>query len=215
MKKISILIADDHPVVRDGLQTILETQDEFKILGSVQNGIEVINQTKVLNPDIILLDLEMPEMDGVETLKELRSLNSQSKVIVFTAYDTDDRIMSAIRAGAKGYLLKGVPREDLFNAIKIVFRGETLLQPVVARKLMEQMSGDRDHIKPHLTKREMDVLNLLGQGKLNKEIAQDLSISERTAKFHVSSIFKKLDVQNRTEAVTKAAQVGLIDIKKQ
>lgn len=212
MKKINIIIADDHPVVLAGLKAVLETQKDFNILSTARNGFEVINQTKELNPDIILLDIEMPEMNGVETLISLKNQNLFVKVIIFTAFDSDDKIMQALKAGAKGYLLKGSPREELFNAIRVVFNGGTLLQPLITSKLIEQINEPKHVSDNKLTARELEVLQQLAKGKLNKEIAQKLNINERTVKFHVSSIFKKLNVQNRTEAVTKAVQIKLIQI---
>lgn len=211
---IRILIADDHPVVRDGLTAILETQPEFEVIAEASSGAEALDKAAAYQPDILLLDLEMPEMDGVQVVKELRARYPQIKIIVFTAFDTDERILAAVQAGVQGYLLKGVPRSDLFNAIRVVSQGGSLLQPVVASKLMQHVS-DRSRAEPKddlLTSREMEVLHLLAQGKLNKEIAEQLVISERTVKFHVSSILRKLDVGNRTEAVRAAVERGLIEI---
>jgi two-component system, NarL family, response regulator LiaR len=185
-----------------------------------------------LQPDILLLDLEMPVMDGVETIRRLRQnvqLNSQRdnrsrpRIIVFTAFDSDERIIAALEAGADGYLLKGAPREDIFNAIRITMQGGSLLQPVVASKLLRHVGQHRgrgeyggrlydDVPFEALTEREIEVLALLAQGMPNKEIAVRLTISERTAKFHVSSIMGKLGATNRTEAVSLAAQKGLITL---
>jgi DNA-binding NarL/FixJ family response regulator len=214
-KIIKILVVDDHPVVRDGLTAILGTQADFEIVGEASNGEEAIHLAKELQPDVILLDLEMPGSDGVDTLRKLRVHQPEVNTLVFTAFDTDDRILSAIRAGAQGYLLKGVPREDLFKAVRVISSGGSLLQPVVASKLLQHVSTPRDEKLnglESLTEREMEVLKLLGAGKTNKEIATILFISERTVKFHVSSILKKLDVGNRTEAVSLAAHHGLIDL---
>ncbi len=212
-RTIRILVADDHPVVRDGLATMLGTQPDFEVVGQAATGIEVVELTPTLHPDVILLDLEMPEMDGVEALVQLRQQQPQVGVIVFTAFDTDERILSAVRAGARGYLLKGTPREELFQAVRLVSQGGSLLQPVVASRLMEGLSAEgRQDDKPldALTPREDEVLALLAQGKPNREIAEVLVITERTVKFHVSSILGKLGAGNRTEAVAIAAQRGLI-----
>ena len=213
METIRILVSDDHPVVLDGLIAILNTQPHFEIVGHAKNGQEVIAQAKSLHPDVILLDIEMPEMDGLEALKTLSSELPESKVIIFTAYDTDDRIVGAVKAGAKGYLLKGSPREELFKAIDQVAKGGSLLQPIVASRLLEHISSEKRGETELLTFREKEVLDLLAQGKQNKEIAVELVIKERTVKFHVSSILSKLGAGNRTEAVTIAAQRGLIDLK--
>lgn len=212
-EQIRILLADDHPVVRDGLVAILSTQSDFEVVGEAGNGRYAIQLVQELNPDLILLDLEMPEMDGVETLQILRSENPDVRVIVFTAFDTDERILTAVQAGAQGYLLKGVPRQALFNAIRVVYNGGSLLQPIIASKLLRQVSQEPAPSVETLTPRELEVLALLAQGLQNKEIATELVISERTVKFHVSAILNKLDVGNRTEAVAVAAQRGLIKLK--
>lgn len=211
---IRILVADDHPIVRDGLIAILSTQPDFEIVGKASTGVEAISQAEVLNPDLLLLDLEMPEMDGVEALRHLRDAHSPVRAIVFTAFDTDERIVGAVQAGAQGYLLKGAPREEIFNAIRVVHAGGSLLQPVVASKLLRQVIQDHDgHSSPDaLTPREQNVLQLLAQGLQNKEIAAELVITERTVKFYVSSILSKLGAGNRTEAVTLAVQRGLVKL---
>ena len=233
---IRILLADDHPIVREGLRAVLETQPDFEVIGTQQqaaNGNEALRLALELQPDILLLDLEMPVMDGVETIRRLRQHFHQNnaqgqqktgpRIIVFTAFDNDERIISALEAGADGYLLKGAPREDIFNAIRITMQGGSLLQPVVASKLLRHMGQHRGQglEKGHsyegtlfeaLTEREIEVLALLAQGMPNKEIAIRLTISERTAKFHVSSIMGKLGATNRTEAVSLAAQKGLITL---
>jgi DNA-binding NarL/FixJ family response regulator len=212
---IRILVADDHPIVRDGLVAILSTQPDLDVVAEAGDGQEVLAQVAQSQPDVVLLDLEMPQLDGVETLRRLRERHPQTRVIIFTAFDTDERILAAVQAGAQGYLLKGAPRQEVFNAIRVVHEGGSLLQPVVASKLLRQMSapaaGDAGLVDP-LTPREQEVLNYLAQGLQNKEIAQKLVISERTVKFHVSSILTKLEAGNRTEAVAVAAQRGLIDM---
>ncbi len=207
---IRILVADDHPVVRDGLVTILSTQSDFSVVGEAQDGVEALALAGECRPDVVLMDLEMPKLDGVQTIQQLRETNPPARVIVFTAFDTDERILGALRAGAQGYLLKGAPREEVFNAIRIVYGGGSLLQPVIASKLLQQVHQEPEPPLDPLTPREIDVLGLLAQGLQNKEIARELVISERTVKFHVSSILSKLGAGNRTEAVSIATQYGLI-----
>jgi DNA-binding NarL/FixJ family response regulator len=211
---IRILVADDHPIVRDGLIAILSTQPDFEIVGKASTGVEAVHQAEILNPDVLLLDLEMQEMDGVEALRHLRDAHSPVRAIVFTAFDTDERIVGAVQAGAQGYLLKGAPREEIFNAVRVVHAGGSLLQPVVASKLLRQVIQDHSgHSNPDaLTPREQSVLQLLAQGLQNKEIAAELVITERTVKFYVSSILSKLGAGNRTEAVTIAVQRGLVKL---
>ena len=212
--KIRILIADDHPVVRDGLRAMLSTQPDFQVVGEAVNGAEAVQLATRLKPDVTLLDLEMPDLDGVSALAQLRALDPQARVIIVTAYDTDERIVQAIVAGAQGYFLKGAPREEIFRAIRVVYEGGSLLQPIVASKLMQHVSQQASQPAEtvSLTPRELEVLHLLAQGKSNKQIAAELVITERTTKFHVSSIFSKLEAANRTEAVTIAVQRGLVSL---
>jgi DNA-binding NarL/FixJ family response regulator len=209
--KIRVLVADDHPMLREGLVAVLNTQQDFEVVGEAADGSEVVRLAERLNPDVILLDLEMPGVDGVAALEKLRSAGSEARTIVFTAYDTDERILGALRAGARGYLLKGASRTEIFDAIRTVHAGGSLLQPVVTNKLLQTMSREerREETEP-LTPREIEVLALLSQGLQNKEISARLFISERTVKFHVSSLMHKLGAENRTETVTIAAQRGLI-----
>ena len=210
---IRILVADDHPVVREGLIAMLSTQADFEIVGEAAHGEEVVQKATALRPDVVLLDLEMPKMDGVEALRRLRETAPEVRALVFTVFDTDERIVEAVRAGAHGYLLKGAPRSQVFKAIRIVSEGGSLLEPVVASKVLRHMSGEAAASTPEgLTPREMEVLQCLGRGLTNKEIAEALFISERTVKFHVSAILDKLGAGNRTEAVTLAAQRGLISL---
>ncbi len=215
---IRILVADDHPVVRDGLVAILSTQSDFQVVGAASTGAEVVEQAARLEPDVVLLDLEMPDAhiaNGVEALRALHTIRPDVRVVVFTAFDADELIFGAVQAGAQGYLLKGAPRDEIFEAIRVVSAGGSLLQPVVASKLMQHISRvEEQPLAEPLTDRECEVLALLAQGKSNKEIAAELSITQRTVKFHVSSIMGKLGAGNRTEAVTLAAQRGLIRLTK-
>jgi DNA-binding NarL/FixJ family response regulator len=208
---IRILIADDHPVVRDGLSAILSTQPDFLVVAGAPDGEQALRLALEVQPDVMLLDLEMPGMDGVEVMRRVRQANPDIQAIVFTAFDTDERILSAVKAGAMGYLLKGAPREEIFRAVRIVSQGGSLLQPLVVSRLLQQAAGAAPPA-PKLTRREAEVLDLLAQGKTNKEIAHQLVVSVRTVKFHVSSLLKKLGAGNRTEVVSLAAQSGLIEL---
>jgi len=211
---IRILVADDHPIVRDGLVTILGTQPDFQVVGEAAGGEETIELVKQLSPDVLLLDLEMPQVDGVAVLRHLQKNEIAVRSIVFTAFDTDERILEAVQAGARGYLLKGAERRELFKAIRVVHDGGSLLQPMIASKLLQQVSEARQSPAEveSLTPRESEVLSLLAQGLQNKEIAHSLVISERTVKYHVSSIMGKLGASNRTEAVAIAANQGLVEL---
>lgn len=209
---IKILVVDDHPVVREGLVAILEAQDDLTVVGEAGDGEQALQRYKAVEPDVVLMDLAMPGTDGVHAIQSIRAFDSGAKVVVLTAYDTDERILQAVQAGASGYLLKGAPREDIFRAVRVVNRGGSLLEPVVAGKLLNRM-GDilrGDTIEEELSPRELDVLTLMARGLRNKEIAFELHITERTVKFHANAIYRKLDVGGRTEAVSKAIQRGLV-----
>lgn len=207
--RIRILVADDHPMLREGLVAVLGTQPDFEVVGEAGDGAEVARLARSLRPDVILLDLEMPGTDGVAALQMLRDDGSAARAVVFTAYDNDERVLGALRAGARGYLLKGAAREEIFSAIRAVHEGGSLLQPSVTGRLLRRFE---ERGADGLTARELEVLGLLARGMTNREIAGRLYVTERTIKFHVGSILQKLGATNRTEAVTVAAQRGLVQL---
>ena len=211
--RIRVAVADDHPVVREGLVGMLETQSDFTVVGEASTGAGALALIARADPDVLLLDLEMPELDGVGVLQRMRTSGSRTRVIVFTVFDTDERIIAALAAGAAGYLLKGAPRAELFAAVREVAAGGSLLAPVATSAVLRRVRGDAPASGPTLTSREQAVLEHLARGLGNKQIAAALGISERTVKFHVSSVFTKLGASNRTDAVARAAQAGLIRLQ--
>ena len=203
---IRILIADDHTVVREGLVSLVKRKPDMVVVAEATNGREAVDLWKQHQPDIALLDLRMPELDGVGAIKEIRAVNSNAHIVVLTTFDGDEDIYRAIKAGAKGYLLKDSAREALMECIRRVHAGETCIPPTLAAKLADRVSGEA------LSAREIEVLQRIAAGKSNKEIGAELFISEGTVKTHVKSIFSKLDVVSRTEAVATATRRGLIQL---
>ena len=207
MEKITILMADDHPVVRAGIRGMLETQPEFQVVAEAENGREAFEQIAKFNPDVVLMDLRMPEMDGVEAIGKIKEKYPNINILVLTTYDTDADIVRAVEAGATGYLLKDAPREELFRAVRGTAKGETVLAPVVAARLMGKV---RDHGDQALSAREIDVLLLVARGASNQDVAEKLHVSTATVKSHLIQIYQKLGVSDRTAAVTTAIERGII-----
>jgi DNA-binding NarL/FixJ family response regulator len=206
-KPIRILIVDDHPVVRNGLIGMLSGRPEIEIAGEASDGQQAVEQSARLCPQVILMDLRMPVLDGVEAITLIRARQPDVHVLVLTTYDTDADILRAIEAGATGYILKDAPREDLYRAILATAQGQTYLSPTVASRLMDQL---RAPAETALSPREVEVLEWVSKGASNKEIAHHLHLSEATVKSHLLHIFTKLGVNDRTQAVTLAVQKGII-----
>lgn len=211
-ERISVLIVDDHPVVRQGLRTFLETQDDLEIVGDASSGEEALALIGEVLPDVVLMDLVMPGIDGIEATRRARELSPSSKVIVLTSFADDEKVFPAIKAGADGYLLKDAEPAQLADAIRSVSRGEALLHPTVAAKLMQHVAAS-DHRAPggELTQRELEVLRLIARGRSNREIARELSVAEKTVKTHVSNMLAKLHLADRTQAALYAVRRGLAD----
>ncbi|MFB3099780.1 MAG: response regulator [Acidimicrobiia bacterium] len=204
---VRVVIADDHPVVRAGLRGMLEPESDIEVVGEATNGREAVSLVGRLEPEVVLMDLQMPELDGVAATKQIRDRYPETNVLVLTTFDTDADITRAISAGATGYLLKDAPRQDLFQAIRAAARGESVLTPAVASRLMSKMRGPGVQ---SLSEREIEVLTQVADGNSNKEIAGKLYISEATVKTHLVHIFGKLGVDDRTAAVTVALEQGII-----
>lgn len=205
---VRVLIVDDHPVVRDGLRGMLAAQPDLAVLGEAANGHQALAAVAREAPDVVLMDLRMPELDGVEATRRLRDEHPEVGVLVLTTYDDDADILRAVEAGATGYLLKDAPREDLFAAVRAAARGETTLAPSVAAKLMRGLG--REPEGEALTAREREVLALVAKGSTNRAIARQLHLSEATVKTHLVHAYAKLGVDDRTAAVTTALQRGLL-----
>jgi DNA-binding NarL/FixJ family response regulator len=204
---IRLLIADDHPVVRDGLRGMLANEADFEVVGEAASGAEAVLLTERERPDVVLMDLQMPGVDGATATAEIAERFPGTRVLVLTTYDTDADILRAVEAGATGYLLKDAPRERLFPAIRSAARGETVLAPTVATRLVNRM---RVPAEEALTSREIEVLELVARGSSNAEVAATLFISEATVKTHLLHIFGKLGVDDRTAAVVSALERGII-----
>lgn len=209
MRPIRVLIVDDHPVVLSGLQNLLQSQDDFEVVGEATSGKEAVELTTQLCPDVVLMDLHMAELDGAEAIAQLRAQHMQTPVLVLTAYEGNADILRAIEAGATGYLLKDVQHEELFAAIRNIAQGKAILAPaIVARLLQLHQIHQPEH--EDLSPRELEILLLVARGATNKEIARALHLSEATVKSHLLHLFRKLDVSDRTAAVMVALEQGIL-----
>lgn len=209
---IRILLVDDHPVVREGLVAMLSTQSDMEVVAQAGTGAEALALQRQCTPDVTLVDLHLPDMEGSEVIKRAKQDNPDARFLVITAYETDDHVVRAMKAGARGYVLKGIPKQHLFDAVRTVYGGGALLGPGVAPKLLGIVDSLGTNRISDLTERELEVLKLASDGMRNKDIASRLSVSERTVKFHLTTVFQKLRVSNRTEAVKEATRRGLISM---
>jgi NarL family two-component system response regulator LiaR len=203
------VIVDDHAVVREGLRTFLSLQDDFEVVGEAADGREALTVVADTRPDVVLMDLVMPNVDGIAAMRELRRRAPESRVVVLTSFLEDERVLPALRAGAAGYLLKNVQPQELARAVRLADAGETMLDPAVAARLVESLSAGEGGELDELTARERDVLRLLAGGYANKRIALELGIAEKTVKTHVSHVLSKLGVSDRTQAALVATRHGV------
>jgi len=213
-EKIRILIVDDHAVVRKGIRALLATEADLEVIGEAEDGTQAVDLYDQLKPDLLLLDLLMPKMTGIDAIKHIKEKHPSAKILVLTSFAADDQVFPAIKAGALGYLLKDTDPEDLIRAIHQVFHGESSLSPTVARKVLEEVfqTSEKPLSQEPLTKRELEVLQVLAKGKSNRDIAEVLSISETTVRTHVSNILGKLHLASRTEAALYALKEGVAEL---
>lgn len=214
---IKVVLVDEHAILREGLASLINRETDMKVVGEASNGIEALQMTEELIPDVVLIDIQISGLDGIETIRRIREKHPPVSILVLTLIDQDKRFHEAIYAGATGYLLKTAPSSDVIEGIRLIFRGGSVLDPVMARKLLDNLTGAR---KPELRKstelltpRELDVLKLMVKGLSNKEMAENLFISDKTVKIHVSNILKKLRVKSRSQAIIYAVQHGLVELE--
>lgn len=213
MNPIRVVVADDHPIVRAGIVGLLGTAAGIEVVGEASNGAEAVELARAEHPDLVLMDLRMPGVDGASATAAIVAEVPGTRVLVLTTYETDEHILSAIEAGAGGYLLKAAPQEEILAGIRAVAGGETVLAPSIAAKLVARVragAAEADDAGPSLSPRELEVLQLVAAGRSNPEIARELFIGEATVKTHLLHVFEKLEVNDRTRAVTRAMELGLL-----
>ncbi len=206
-RQVRLLIVDDHPVVRDGLRGMFEGEEGFEVVAEATNGADAISKARAHDPDVVLMDLRMPEMDGVSAIRKMTDLGIRARVLVLTTFDTDSDVLPAIEAGATGYLLKDAPRDELLRAVRSAADGEAVLSPSVAARLLDQV---RQPVKETVSQRELEVLQLVASGATNRDVAERLFVSEATVKTHLLHIYAKLGVNDRAAAVGAAFEKGLL-----
>ena len=207
---IRVLVADDHPIVRAGIVGLLSAAADIDVVGEAADGIDAVRLAAELEPDLVLMDLRMPALDGAEATARIIGARPTAKVLVLTTYETDEHILGAIEAGASGYLLKAAPEAEILAGVRSVVAGETVLAPSIAAKLVSRVRQDATSAAPSLSPRELEVLRLVAEGRSNPEIARTLFIGEATVKTHLLHVFEKLEVNDRTRAVTRAMELGLL-----
>jgi NarL family two-component system response regulator LiaR len=209
---IRVLVADDHAVVRQGLRTFLELQDDIEVVADVADGQQALEAVAEYEPDVVLMDLVLPVVDGVEAIRRITAERPRTRVVALTSFLDDDKLFPAVRAGAAGYLLKDVEPQELVRAIRTVYGGEALLHPAVAARLMEEVAAEQAEPDP-LTPREREVVELISRGRSNKRIALELGISEKTVKAHVSNVLAKLGLSDRTQVAMHAVRAGWFEVE--
>lgn len=213
MNELRVLIADDHPLFRKGMRTLLESMPDIVVAGEATTGAETFEQATALKPDLVLMDLQMPEGGGLEATRRLTAADPQIHILVVTLYEDDDSVFAALRAGARGYILKDADEEEMMRAIRAIGKGEAIFSPAIAARLMNYFAGTRTivspEIFPELTEREREILQLIARGESNATIAEQLSISLKTVRNHVSNIYNKLQVADRAQAAIRAREAGL------
>jgi NarL family two-component system response regulator LiaR len=218
MDNIKVLIADDHAVVREGTRQILEQEDDIDVVAEAADGEEAVKLTGISRPDVAIIDINMPVVDGIEATKQIKSLYPATAVLILSAYDDDQFVFSLLEAGAAGYLLKSIRGRELVEAVRQVYAGESVLHPAIARKVLNRFVADPAKVTPHkaaelLSEREIEVLRLATQGLSNQDIADKLCLSLRTVQAHLGHIFNKMQVSSRTEAVVRALKEGWVTLE--